>query len=71
VEDRGPGIPANERAAVLEPFYRGDEARNLNQRGFGLGLAIVSEVVKAARGTLVLDDRVGGGLVVRLTLPLA
>jgi signal transduction histidine kinase len=71
VQDRGPGIPACERAQVLEPFYRGDEARNLNQRGFGLGLAIVNEVVKTARGTLALEDRDGGGLTVRVTLPLA
>jgi signal transduction histidine kinase len=71
VEDRGPGIPPEERAAVLEPFYRRDNARNLNQRGFGLGLAIVSEVVKGANGTLTLDDRDGGGLRVKIALPLA
>lgn len=71
VEDRGPGIPAEDRAAVLEPFYRGDRARNLNQRGFGLGLSIVNEVAKSAGGTLSFEDREGGGLRVRLRLPLA
>lgn len=71
VEDRGPGIPPEERAAVLEPFYRRDNARNLNERGFGLGLAIVSEVVKGANGTLTLEDRDGGGLSVKIVLPLA
>ncbi len=71
VEDRGPGIPPEERAAVLEPFYRRDHARNLNERGFGLGLAIVSEVVKGANGTLTFEDRDGGGLRVKIALPLA
>jgi signal transduction histidine kinase len=71
VEDRGPGIPPEERAAVLEPFYRRDSARNLNERGFGLGLAIVSEVVKGAGGTLTFEDRDGGGLRVKIALPLA
>jgi signal transduction histidine kinase len=71
VEDRGPGIPLEEREAVLEPFYRLDIARNLNERGFGLGLAIVSEVVKTADGMLFLEDREGGGLRVRMVFPLA
>lgn len=71
IEDRGPGIPPSEREAVLEPFYRRDGARNLNQRGFGLGLAIVSEVVKSAGGSLAFEDRAGGGLTVRLRLPAA
>lgn len=71
VEDRGPGIPPEERAAVLEPFYRRDAARNLDERGFGLGLAIVSDIVKRAGGSLAFEDREGGGLRVRLLLPLA
>lgn len=71
VEDRGPGIPLDERNAVLEPFYRLDTARNLNDRGFGLGLTIVSEVVKNAGGTLAFEDREEGGLRVRIVLPLA
>ena len=38
VEDRGPGIPAEQRELVLEPFYRPDTSRNLDVPGFGLGL---------------------------------
>lgn len=71
VDDRGPGIPASQRAAVLEPFYRMDASRNLDQRGFGLGLAIVADIVRYHEGTLVLEDRPGGGLRVRIMLPLA
>lgn len=71
VEDRGPGIPAEERDAVLEPFYRRDAARNLDDRGFGLGLAIVAEIVRHHAGTLTLEDRPGGGLRVRVTVPFS
>lgn len=69
VEDRGPGIPAEEREAVLEPFYRRDTARNLDERGFGLGLAIVAEIVRHHGGSIALEDRSGGGLCVRVSLP--
>lgn len=71
VEDRGPGIPAREREAVLEPFYRRDAARNLDAGGFGLGLAIVADIVRRHEGTIVLGDRPGGGLAVQIELPLA
>ncbi|MDT5128994.1 MAG: hypothetical protein QOH54_4638, partial [Mycobacterium sp.] len=37
----------------------------------GLGLAIVREIVLAHGGTVSIDDRVGGGTVVSLQLPLA
>jgi signal transduction histidine kinase len=62
VEDRGPGIPAAERAIVLEPFHRRDAARNLDQAGFGLGLAIVADILKRNGARLSFEDRTGGGL---------
>ncbi len=71
VEDRGPGIPATRREAVLEAFYRLDEARNLDAGGFGLGLAIVADVVRHHKGGITLGDREGGGLVVQVDLPAA
>ncbi|NKF24599.1 ATP-binding protein [Solimonas marina] len=69
VDDRGPGIPADEREAALEPFYRRDEARTLDDGGSGLGLAIVADIVRRHGGSLQLDDRPGGGLRVRVQLP--
>jgi signal transduction histidine kinase len=62
VEDRGPGIPESEREAVLEPFHRRDAARNLDQAGFGLGLAIVADILRRNEAGLQFADREGGGL---------
>lgn len=71
IEDRGPGIPEAELGQVLEPFYRGDAARNLDRPGSGLGLAIVADAVRQHRGHIELGNRQGGGLSVRLRLPIA
>ncbi|MGI1661584.1 sensor histidine kinase [Palleronia sp. KMU-117] len=58
VEDDGPGIPAADRAKVIDSGFRLDTAKP----GTGLGLAIVSDLVHAYGGRLVLDrsDRLGG-----------
>ena len=70
VEDDGPGIPDGEKQRVIQPFYRSDPARQ-EVRGFGLGLAIVSSIVQAEGGTLVLLDNAPRGLRARITLPAA
>lgn len=70
VEDDGPGIPEAHKAAMLEPFTRGDAARTMDERaGFGLGLAIARAVAEAHGGTLTLNDRVPHGLIARITMP--
>ncbi|MDQ7250410.1 sensor histidine kinase [Dongia sedimenti] len=71
VEDRGPGIPLGERAIVLEPFHRRDSARNLDQAGFGLGLAIVADILRLNDATLAFEDREGGGLRVVVRVKVA
>ena len=53
VEDSGPGIPAEERARVLEPFYR---ILGSGQPGSGLGLAIAQTVAGHYRGEIRLLD---------------
>ncbi len=70
VIDDGPGIPADQKLAMLAPFARGDAARPVeNLQGFGLGLPIVLAIVKAHRGLLTLLDRDPHGLIVRMILP--
>lgn len=72
VLDAGPGIPDAEREAMLQPFVRGDRARNLNEAsGFGLGLSIVQAIIEAHHGRLTLENRREGGLCAAIELPLA
>ena len=70
VLDRGAGISASDAGRLFEPFVRGDAARNLNAPGSGLGLAIVAAVARAHRGSAQLQNRSGGGLEARLSLPV-
>lgn len=70
IEDDGPGISDTDKRSVLEPFVRGDDARNMNDAaGFGLGLSITRAIVSAHGGELSLHDRQPRGLVVRIQLP--
>ncbi len=69
VEDRGPGIPPNERGQVFEPFFRLEASRNRERGGAGLGLTIVRQIVESHRGTVKIEDRPGGGLRLRVALP--
>ena len=71
VEDDGPGISDAQKQNMLEPFVRGDDARNMDEAtGFGLGLSIANAIVLAHGGTLSLHDRNPHGLIVRVQLPV-
>ncbi|MBB5046052.1 signal transduction histidine kinase [Rhodopseudomonas rhenobacensis] len=71
VADDGPGISDAQKSAMLQPFVRGDDARNMDEAsGFGLGLSIAQAVAIAHGGVLSLNDRRPHGLIVRITLPL-
>jgi two-component system, OmpR family, sensor histidine kinase RstB len=69
VDDDGPGIPNEDRQALLEPFRRGEAARHLDPGGFGLGLPIAARVVAAHGGRLEICDSPLGGVSMRLLLP--
>jgi signal transduction histidine kinase len=69
IEDRGPGIPTAVREQVFQPFFRLEPSRSRSTGGTGLGLAVARTIVHRHRGEIALDDRPGGGLVVRITLP--
>jgi len=69
VEDDGPGIAQDKMALVLQPFVRLDEGRARNTRGMGLGLAIVSNAVRAEGGEFTLANRPEGGLRAMILLP--
>jgi two-component system, OmpR family, osmolarity sensor histidine kinase EnvZ len=61
-DDDGPGIPSESREEVFKPFYRLDEARNLDASGTGLGLAIARDIARAHGGNVTLADSPSGGL---------
>jgi signal transduction histidine kinase len=71
VEDDGPGISDARKEVMLEPFVRGDDARNMDQAaGFGLGLSIARTIVLAHGGKFSLLDRQPRGLIVCIQLPV-
>jgi two-component system OmpR family sensor kinase len=67
VSDNGTGIAPGDRARVLERFVRLSPG---DGKGSGLGLSIVSEIAALHGGRVDLDDAPGGGLTVRVHLPL-
>ena len=71
VDDDGPGIPAERRADVLERFVRNDESRDRDTGGAGLGLAIVSEVVRLHRGSVDVGESPAGGARLQVSIPQA
>ncbi|MFC4932707.1 ATP-binding protein [Massilia sp. GCM10023247] len=70
IADRGPGVPEDQIIQLMKPFTRLDTARG-QANGAGLGLAIVERVVSRHNAELAVRNREGGGLLVRLALPLA
>jgi signal transduction histidine kinase len=69
VIDHGPGISAEKREAVFEPFYRLEGSRNRNSGGVGLGMTIAREAAHRLGGSLELEETPGGGLTAVVRLP--
>ncbi|WP_149738236.1 ATP-binding protein [Rhizobium sp. RU20A] len=69
VDDDGPGIAEKDREDVFKPFYRLDEARNLNASGTGLGLAIARDIARSHGGNVTLADSPLGGLRATIRVP--
>jgi two-component system sensor histidine kinase KdpD len=67
VADRGPGVPAVERAAIFDKFHRGPS--DSSKGGVGLGLTICRAIVAAHGGKIWVEGRDGGGAVFKLALP--
>jgi two-component system osmolarity sensor histidine kinase EnvZ len=69
IDDDGPGVPADEREAVFKPFYRLDDARNLDESGTGLGLPIARDIARSHGGDITLGTSVMGGLRATVIVP--
>jgi two-component system phosphate regulon sensor histidine kinase PhoR len=71
VADTGIGIAPEELPRVFERFYRTDASRSRASGGFGLGLAIVRDLVQAMGGTLSVESTPGAGSTFRTALRVA
>ena len=63
VTDSGPGVPAEDREMIFEPFYRGDRS------GLGLGLAIAKSIVELHGGRIWVEASPAGGSTFTVALP--
>lgn len=71
VEDRGPGVPVEERDLVFERFARGGGAgRRTGSEGAGLGLSLVDEHVRMHGGRVWVEDRLDGESGARFVIEL-
>lgn len=69
VSDTGCGIPREERSFIFRKFYKARGRAPRPARGFGLGLSITEEIVRAHQGVILVDSEIGRGTTIKLTLP--
>ena len=69
IEDRGPGVPPEQREAIFRRGVRGDSA--LDVAGSGLGLYVAAKLMQEQGAELWVDDRPGGGASFAMALPAA
>ena len=70
VQDEGPGVPAEDRQRIFEPFFRTRTPQQTVLPGHGLGLAICKSIVMAHGGSIRVDERPGGGTSFSVVLPI-
>jgi signal transduction histidine kinase/putative methionine-R-sulfoxide reductase with GAF domain len=71
VEDEGPGVPAELREAVFEPFRQGPANESTHSPGVGVGLSLVARFAELHGGRAWVEERPGGGASFRVFLPAA
>jgi signal transduction histidine kinase/CheY-like chemotaxis protein len=69
VRDTGTGIPADELPRLFERFHRIEGAKGRTFEGSGIGLALVSELVKQHGGAISVDSEVGRGTAFTVRIP--
>ena len=56
ITDYGVGIPTNDQNHIFEPFYRVDKSRNSDTGGYGLGLNLCRNIIKAHGGEIFVES---------------
>lgn len=70
IRDHGSGVNALKLPHLFEPFFRASDAREHDNSGYGLGLAIARRAVELHAGTITAHNHADGGLEVIIDLPL-
>ncbi|GAW97358.1 MULTISPECIES: ATP-binding protein [Colwellia] len=70
VEDNGDGVSDEFKKVIFDAFSRGDQSRNRETGGFGLGLAIVARIMEWHQGHAAIGDSELGGASFTLTWPI-
>ena len=69
VLDQGPGVAADDRARIFEPFYRGERQPDDAVKGSGVGLSIVHAIAALHGGSLAIERSPLGGARLVMRLP--
>lgn len=70
IEDNGDGVSDDFKLVIFDAFSRGDQSRNRETGGFGLGLAIVARIMEWHQGSASIEDSELGGAAFTLTWPI-
>ncbi|MBN1380198.1 MAG: HAMP domain-containing protein [Deltaproteobacteria bacterium] len=70
-EDSKPGVPEKDLDRLFERLYRVEGSRSRRSGGAGLGLTLCKNIVEAHEGTISAHPSSMGGLLIRISLPLA
>jgi len=70
VEDKGIGIPEEDREKIFEEFYRAPNARLFDKHGTGFGMTLVKQIIDMCGGTISLSSRENEGTTIFFSLPL-
>ena len=70
IKDQGPGIPKENLGKIFERFYTYRPEEKSFGNNSGLGLSICKQIIKSLNGTIIANNRLEGGSVFTVTLPL-